>query len=341
MGTLQRFTTSIWTAATAAALFVAPMPSQAQDSALCARLTTQLYDYVSDKPPSRHYDRFAMAVEDQLQLIERTEDDLRRMGCSGGSVIIYGSSEQSDCRRLGADMRRMQSDLRLFERKRDAHAGSSGTTARQRILEALQANGCNVPGGVRIRQSLGVSGEDLLFDLNNPNARFRTLCVRTCDGYYFPISYSASPMSFDSDSARCNAMCPGARVQLYFHRTQGQDSEDMVSVADQMPYTALPNAFKYRDRRVGAAGQCGCDAPSPPTQTQSKSHPESSIVTLQPVKKQTTSDNDTAPDTLTAEQEPPARDLDPDQRVRVVGPMFLPDQSEAIDLQAPVRIEPR
>ncbi len=33
---------------------------------------------------------------------------------------------------------------------------------------------------------------------------------------------------------------------------------------------------------------------------------------------------------------PPAREIDPERRVRVIGPKFLPDQSEAIDLRAPV-----
>lgn len=341
MASISRFARPLRIATVAAALLCAIVPTRAQDSALCARLTSQLYDYVSDRPPSRHFDRFAMAVEDQLQLIERTEDDLRRMGCTSGSVIIYGGSEQSDCRRLAADMKRMQSDLRLFERKRDAHAGRSGTTARERIIEALHANGCNVPGGVRIRQSLGVSGDDQLFDLDNPNARYRTLCVRTCDGYYFPISYAASPLTFDGDAARCNAMCPGTRVQLYFHRTQDQDSEDMVSVADQMPYTALPNAFAYRDRAFGSTPQCSCDVPTQPAQTRSQTDPGSSIVTLKPAEKPATPRDGDTNNTLKDADEPPARDLDPGRRVRVVGPMFLPDQSEAIDLQAPVRIEPR
>lgn len=334
-----RFATPIRIAVAAAALFAVVLPAHAQDSALCARLTSQLYDYVSDRPPSRHFDRFAAAAEDMRQLIERTEDDMRRMGCASGSVIIYGGSEQSDCRRLVADMKRMQSDLRLFERKQDAHAGRSGATARERIIAALHANGCDVPGGVRIRKSLGVSGDDRLFDLNNPKARFRTLCVRTCDGYYFPISYSASPMTFDSDSERCAAMCPGTQVQLYFHRTQGQDSEDMVSVADQMPYTALPNAFAYRKRDFGTTQQCSCDVPTQPVQARSQSDPGSSIVTLQPADPQSTAQE--IDDAVADSNEAPARDLDPDRRVRVVGPMFLPDQSEAIDLQALDRIESR
>ncbi len=341
MALAPRLVTGLRTATLAAMLLGATAPSLAEDPALCARLSAQLYDHVSDRPPSRHFERFAMAVEDQLRLIERTEADLQRMGCPSGSIIIYGSSEHSDCRRLAADLKRMHIDLRLFERKRDAHAGSSGTTARQRILAALHANGCDVPGGVRIRESLGVTGEDLLYGLDNPGGRYRTLCVRTCDGYYFPVSWAVPPMQFDGDAARCNAMCPGASVELYVHRVPDQDSEDMVSVTTQMPYTALPNAFAYRDREVGAIPQCSCDVAKPPALTRSSSDPDGSIVTLEPSGNGTPGTEPPEDTTLSETPEPPIRDLDPNRRVRVVGPLFLPDQSEAIDLQAPDRIEPR
>jgi hypothetical protein len=347
MASIPNFQKTLYVAAIATATVISAAAAvKAQDAALCARLAAQLHDYIGDRPASSNFQRYQMAVEDQLQLIERTNADMLRMGCSSGSVIVYGGSEQSDCRRLAADMRRMESDLRLFERKRNAHAARSGTTARQRVMDALRANECDVPGGVRIRQSLGVSGDDMLFDLDNPNARYRTLCVRTCDGYYFPISYSSSPMDFESDAARCDSMCPGTDVQLYFHMVPDQDSEDMVSVADQMPYTSLPNAFSYRDRKVGAAPQCICDQRYPPTQTHAKSEPESSIVTLKSAEASPDSGvaSEQTPDIRNNEaksdlDQPLARDLDPDRRVRVVGPMFLPDQSEAIDLQAPVPSE--
>jgi hypothetical protein len=34
---------------------------------------------------------------------------------------------------------------------------------------------------------------------------FRTVCVRTCDGYYFPISYSTVPNRFTDDQNTCHA----------------------------------------------------------------------------------------------------------------------------------------
>ena len=32
---------------------------------------------------------------------------------------------------------------------------------------------------------------------------YRTLCVRTCDGYYFPISFKVTRAKFNTDSIAC------------------------------------------------------------------------------------------------------------------------------------------
>ena len=308
----------------------------AQDADVCARLSAQLHDHVSDRGPTRHYTRYATAAEDLLQLMEQMEDDMFRLGCSGGSVIVYGDREPPQCKQMAATLKRMHADLRLFEKKRDAHAGRDGTQARERVIKALLANGCNLPGGIRIRRTLGVAGNAISERNSAIGQRYRTLCVRRCDGYYFPISYSTSPLNFEGDAARCKSMCPGANVELYFHNIPGQESEDMVSVSNHMPYRAMPFAFAYRDGKVTTPGRCSCNAPQKPIQTDAQSDTGSSIVKLTPKAKK----SETVEEATVAEVvEPPARDLDPNQRVRVVGPKFLPDLSEAIDLQAQGRIE--
>lgn len=80
----------------------------------------------------------------------------------------------------------------------------------------------------------------------NRYGTFRTLCVRSCDGYYFPISFSTVSDRFSDDELTCEAMCPGTEVELYYHRMPNQDSEDMISYRSDMPYTELPAAFNYR-----------------------------------------------------------------------------------------------
>ncbi len=84
--------------------------------------------------------------------------------------------------------------------------------------------------------------------------QYRTLCVRTCDGFYFPISFSTRPSAFGVDDSMCQNMCPGADARLFVHRNPGQDIKDMTGL-DGVPYTALPTAFKYRTEFVK---NCSC-----------------------------------------------------------------------------------
>ncbi len=82
---------------------------------------------------------------------------------------------------------------------------------------------------------------------------YRTVCVRLCDGYFFPISFSTTPDRFAADEAACNSRCSsGAR--LYVYPNPGGEPEDMRDVRGQ-PYMALKNAFLFRTSYVEA---CTC-----------------------------------------------------------------------------------
>jgi hypothetical protein len=81
--------------------------------------------------------------------------------------------------------------------------------------------------------------------------------VRTCDGGYFPISFATSPARFPDDEKACKALCPATEAALYAYRNPGEDINQAVSVNGQ-PYTALPNAFKYRSEFNPT---CACKAP--------------------------------------------------------------------------------
>src|SRR5262249_55565039 len=86
---------------------------------------------------------------------------------------------------------------------------------------------------------------------------YRTLCVRTCDGYYYPISYSPGQANFANPERTCQRSCPAAEVMLYSHRNPGEDINQAVSISGQ-PYTALPTAFQYRQ---AFDASCSCRRP--------------------------------------------------------------------------------
>jgi hypothetical protein len=91
-----------------------------------------------------------------------------------------------------------------------------------------------------------------------PSGTFRTVCVRTCDGFFYPISAATNPGRFAEDEKACRQSCPAADVQLYSHRNPGEDINQAVSVSSQQPYTALPNAFRYR---TALDQSCSCRRP--------------------------------------------------------------------------------
>ena len=83
-------------------------------------------------------------------------------------------------------------------------------------------------------------------------ATYRTLCVRLCDGYYWPISHATTRARFSADSQRCESSC-NAPAKLFIHRT-GADVEQMTDLAGKA-YATLATAFLYRKEYIA---DCRC-----------------------------------------------------------------------------------
>ena len=144
----------------------------------------------------------------------------------------------------------------------------------EQVLSALAANRCGAnytAAGAPPPPANNGNFLDMLFGnarlrgqtdrLYAPGGQFgtyRTLCVRKCDGYYFPISFSTVPSRFPTDEQTCQSMCPGSDVALYIYRNPGEEVSQMVSLAGE-PYSALPTAFRYRQEYDAA---CTCGAPA-------------------------------------------------------------------------------
>lgn len=83
--------------------------------------------------------------------------------------------------------------------------------------------------------------------------KYRTLCVRGCDGYYFPISNSVDRARFMRDSAQCRAGC-GDEARLYYMPAGSDNMSTMLDLAGRS-YLRMPNAFKYRKTLIDG---CSC-----------------------------------------------------------------------------------
>lgn len=361
----------------------------AEASAVCARLQTQLENASSNAGLSEKYHRYAEAVENQSVQINQVVADLSRFNCSSGSVIVMGGRNDKACAKLSAAYKKMQANLTSLERKRDSYANRGDKTARRRIQAALNANDCNgnrastqaaalkgkmaalkaksrrSPGLVavlgndgdidrsitRVRQS---EARIVIEPRSSRGGNYRTLCVRSCDGFFFPVSSRADPSDFARDERTCQMMCPGTQTALYFHNAQGQESEDMISARTHESYTEMPNAFAYRNSNEPMSKACGCNMRAFYNEMQRREailngtttddeavttwvrpfnrpdpgeDPESILNTEMRL---TSEDIAAVLSASTAE-----RALKGDRpAVRVVGPAFLPDQSEHLDLKS-------
>ena len=83
--------------------------------------------------------------------------------------------------------------------------------------------------------------------------RYRTVCVRLCDGYFFPISFATTPGHFAKDAAACSARC-SSPARLYVYPNPGGEPEQMIGL-DGKPYGALKSAFLFRTSYDAA---CSC-----------------------------------------------------------------------------------
>lgn len=97
----------------------------------------------------------------------------------------------------------------------------------------------------RSRQATALAGTD---------GSSRTFCVRSCDGYYFPVGPVTGAAGRRAQADACNAMCPGATVRLYSSR--GGTIETARSESGQA-YSAMATAFRYRERLEPG---CSCQA---------------------------------------------------------------------------------
>jgi hypothetical protein len=157
--------------------------------------------------------------------------------------------------------------LTQLQQQRQALAGGGGNRRRQAELQdALARSGC---GGVRQTQPRRGGGlfdffgggrdeeEELpqtpIYRSIDPSGRYRSVCVRLCDGFYYPVHYSIYGSQVGQDAQQCQANC-AAPAELYVYRNPGQDIEQAVSLSGSA-YMDLPVALRFKKEYVKG---CSC-----------------------------------------------------------------------------------
>ena len=218
----------------------------------------------------------------------RAELRLERGNCYDQFLFSRTLRRSRRCLKLGRELNGSERRLQAIEREIDAIRSSrrgDGGRRRARLMRELARNGCGEvyqqqarrqrprsrgfdPFGALFGRDTGGgffgNGDNNDFYDNAPrdlrpetgiiaDATYRTMCVRLCDGYYFPVSYQTLPSRFGVDQNACSQRC-AAPADLYVYRNPGGEVEQMISTRG-LPYTELETAFKYRKQVIEG---CSC-----------------------------------------------------------------------------------
>ena len=215
-----------------------------------------------------NYQNIVASLRQTETRVRQDESMWIRGGCQ--EALNAGQALSGQCRALAQAITSGRSQVQ--ELTGAAREGQSLAQNRERLLQDSARFNCSAGGnqsgaafpGQRqplLNQLFGGNdpffGDDYRespFDPWSTMATRRTVCVRTCDGFYWPISFSTTDDFIGQDAIRCHEMCPGTDVLLFSYRNPGEEPEDMISLSGA-PYRSMPYAFLFRQE---VAENCSC-----------------------------------------------------------------------------------
>ena len=197
------------------------------------------------------------AAERQRVEIARMENYFRSIGCGQRGIFggVFGSGEPAECGPIAQRLRQMQATYaslmaqdggQVEARRRQlrvavdqtCNAGNPGFSGARGFFESL----FGAPRGPRQPldpQRMPDNPEAL--EAERPLGGRRLVCVRSCDGYFFPLSNG----NRERADTMCQALCPGAETAA-FAMPGSDDALDRAVSLRGTPYTSTPNAFKFQ-----------------------------------------------------------------------------------------------
>lgn len=207
--------------------------------------------------------------------LDRAIRQARGLRCDRAQFFLF-DSRSPQCPSLNAQIRQLQASLAYYQAD-----GDNNATARQQLTASYNTycrSQARTPGQQPQRgffeqllsifsqnpnqnpffqnspaeEVLPLPGEDL-----SPRGGSQALCVRSCDGGFFPLSVAAHRTESEQLADLCQALCPNAEVSVYT-RSPYQDIKTAVSLDGATPYSDLPNAFRFQK---GFDSTCTCKPP--------------------------------------------------------------------------------
>ena len=202
--------------------------------------------------------RYLSAANRQRAEIDRTAAYAQSIGCGQRQFLFFGAPPPPQCRPLEARLGAMRANLgNLQAQVQMASGGGRAELVARYNAYCTQAAVVQQPrsffdqifGSPQQYERMPIQPDDDYSDPDADENRSRgggstAICVRTCDGGFFPVSYAAGRRDLDDFADLCKALCPNADTAVYRY-TNGGNIDDAVS-ADGASYTELQNAGKFR-----------------------------------------------------------------------------------------------
>jgi hypothetical protein len=203
-----------------------------------------------------------MAQRVGAQLAQAT-NQYRAMGCERGGFTFFGEGPPRECGGLRAQIGRLQAQYAGLQQQAQ---GGALEQRRAQLVSAINAY-CRAPQQRGFFETIfGLEPRRGEIDSTLPEldpeqpaepekprmGGPQTVCVRTCDGFFFPLANN--PGGRDGADEMCQALCPGVET-LAYGMTNGGDIQNAVARSTGQPYASLPNAGKYQ-RSFDAACTC-------------------------------------------------------------------------------------
>ena len=240
-----------------------------QRSSICVQLERRL---VAETQGGNQGRDLLPRIENDMRQLERNyqaaQQQLNRADCWDQFLFSKTLRRTPRCVQLAGEVDASRQRLADLEAQRRQIMGTRDRSLQDDIVRELARNGCGPQYVTEMRRREARNPFSTLWGeeegeapRGNPNqfgnlpfATYRTLCVRLCDGYYFPVSFSTLPNHFQRDAELCQSQC-AAPAELYYHQNPGGAVEQMVSAGSQQPYTSLKSAWRYRKEFVQG---CSC-----------------------------------------------------------------------------------
>lgn len=244
-----------------------PAPGAAGN--ICIQLEQRLVAEGQNRGPNP---REAIArIENEIRQTERqlvqAQGQLDRGDCFEYFLFAKSLRNTPQCRQASGSADSLRRRLSELDQQRAGIASSGERRVTDDIIRELARNSCGAQY-VQEARRLDTNQSNPFWSTDEdsgprtggnqfgslPFATYRTVCVRLCDGYFFPVSFSTLPNHFQRDADVCQQRC-AAPVELFYHQNPGGTVEQAMSVKSNQSYASLKVAGRYKKEFVHG---CSC-----------------------------------------------------------------------------------